>query len=69
VEALVIPADLQTALEENPPAGGHFMAFPRSVKRGIPEWIDSAKQPETRKKRVRATATKASQNIRANYPS
>jgi uncharacterized protein YdeI (YjbR/CyaY-like superfamily) len=34
----------------------HFGAVPRSVKRGIVEWIANAKKPETRAKRVEETA-------------
>lgn len=66
VEAMVIPDDLLAALTENAPAYEYFVAFPRSVKRGILEWINTAKQPETRQKRVFETALKAAQNIRAN---
>ncbi|MBK8045543.1 MAG: YdeI/OmpD-associated family protein [Haliscomenobacter sp.] len=49
-----------------PPASTHFDAFPRSVKRGILEWILNAKKEETRQKRILETATLAAQNIRAN---
>ncbi|WP_375447109.1 YdeI family protein [uncultured Fibrella sp.] len=66
VEAVVIPADLQTALLANPPAEGNFSAFPKSIKQGILQWILNAKRPETRAKRILETATLAAQNIRAN---
>ncbi len=66
VEALEIPPDLGKALDEHPPAREHFEAFPRSVKRGILEWILNAKRPETRARRIAETATLAAQNIRAN---
>jgi uncharacterized protein YdeI (YjbR/CyaY-like superfamily) len=66
VEALEIPPDLQTALNENLPAAEYFAAFPRSVKRGILEWISNAKRPETRAARIAETATLAAQNQRAN---
>lgn len=66
VEALEVPPDLATALAENPPAADYFAAFPRSVKRGILEWINNAKRPETRAKRVSETATLAATNKRAN---
>ena len=66
VDALLIPADLQAALLENPPAEANFLAFPKSTKRGILEWILNAKRPETRAKRITETATLAAQNIRAN---
>jgi uncharacterized protein YdeI (YjbR/CyaY-like superfamily) len=66
IEALEIPPDLATALSANPIAQQNFDAFPRSVKRGILEWISIAKKPETRAKRVKETARLASENIRAN---
>jgi uncharacterized protein YdeI (YjbR/CyaY-like superfamily) len=66
VEALDIPSDLATALAANPMAQQYFDAFPRSVKRGILEWIATAKKPETRAKRIGETARRAAENIRAN---
>jgi uncharacterized protein YdeI (YjbR/CyaY-like superfamily) len=66
VEALEIPPDLELALAANPPAAQHFTGFPRSVKRGILEWIVNAKRPETRAKRIEQTARLAAQNRRAN---
>ena len=66
VEALEIPPDLARALARHRPAAQHFDAFPRSVKRGILEWIASAKRPETRSKRVEETARLAARNVRAN---
>ncbi|HEY0111109.1 MAG TPA: YdeI/OmpD-associated family protein [Fibrella sp.] len=66
VDALTIPDDLQSALLANPPAEANFMAFPKSAKRGILEWILNAKRPDTRAKRIAETAALAAQNIRAN---
>lgn len=66
VEELIIPADLQALLDARPPAATYFEAFPRSAKRSILEWIASAKQPETRQKRLLETATLAERNERAN---
>ena len=65
VENLINPADLQMALDNNPRAKVYFEAFPRSVKRSILEWLFSAKQDETRKKRIEETVRLAEQNIRA----
>lgn len=66
VEALEIPADLATALAAYPNATAYFDAFPRSIKRGILEWISTAKQPATRTKRIEETARLAEANQRAN---
>ena len=66
VEALEVPPDLGKALAADRKAQEYFNAFPRSVKRGILEWIASAKKPETRAKRIEETVTLAAKNIRAN---
>lgn len=66
VEALEVPSDLVAALGAHPSAAGYFEAFPRSVKRGILEWIANARTPETRARRIEETARLAAENIRAN---
>ena len=66
VENLINPPDLQEQLDANPTANGYFNAFPRSVKRGILEWLLNAKTPETRQKRIREIVTLAERNERAN---
>lgn len=66
VEALTVPADLVQVFGLYPEARGHWDAFPRSVRRGILEWILNAKRPETRAKRVEETARLAAENKRAN---
>lgn len=66
VEALEIPSDLFRAFEAHPPALANWHSFPRSVKRGILEWITQAKKPETRAKRIAETVKKAARNERAN---
>lgn len=66
VERLEVPADLAKAFATYPEAAEHFAAFPRSVRRGILEWIKQAKRPETRAKRIAESAGLAAQNKRAN---
>jgi uncharacterized protein YdeI (YjbR/CyaY-like superfamily) len=66
IEALEIPSDLDQALAGNPTARRYFDAFPRSVKRGILEWIATARRPETRARRVEETVALAAENVRAN---
>ncbi len=66
VENGVIPPDLASALAAHPPAADSFAAFPRSARRGILEWIEQARRPETRQQRILATATLAQKNERAN---
>ena len=66
VEALEVPPDLLQALAKHANAQANWDAFPRSVKRGILEWIINAKKTETRAKRIEETATSTAKNIRAN---
>ena len=66
VENLTEPDDLRAALDAAPDARRHWDAFPRSAKRGILEWIGSARKPETRAKRIAETATLAARGERAN---
>lgn len=66
VERLEIPPDLAAALAGITDAAANFDGFPRSAKRGILEWISSAKTAETRSRRIAETARLAGENIRAN---
>ena len=65
---LIVPPDLQGALDQNPQAHQHFRAFPPSTRRTILEWITLAKRPETRATRIHQTVTEAAHNRRANQP-
>ncbi len=66
IDDLVIPEDLKGALDSYSGSFEHFDAFPPSAKKSILEWIQSAKQPETRKKRIDETARLAQKGVRAN---
>jgi uncharacterized protein YdeI (YjbR/CyaY-like superfamily) len=66
VEDLVVPPDLQAALERYAGAATYFAAFPRSARRGILEWIVNARRAETRERRIEETARLAAKNQRAN---
>jgi uncharacterized protein YdeI (YjbR/CyaY-like superfamily) len=66
VDALTIPDDLATAFRRQKGAAANFDAFPKSTKKGILEWIQIAKRPETRAARILETATLAARNERAN---
>ena len=67
VDALIEPADLATRLDADPAARDHFDAFSHSSRRGILEWIKQAKRPETRARRIAATAALAAKGIKANH--
>jgi uncharacterized protein YdeI (YjbR/CyaY-like superfamily) len=66
VEALIMPGELKKVISKNKKALTHFEAFPPSVKKGIYQWIQSAKTDETREKRITETVNQAEKNIRAN---
>lgn len=66
VEKQLVPADMQLLLDQQPVAQANWNLFPKSVKRGILEWILNAKKPETRKLRIEETVRLAAKNIRAN---
>lgn len=66
IEKLLIPEDLRLELVKYKNATKFFDTFPKSVKRGILEWILNAKKPETRQKRIEQTASLADKNERAN---
>ena len=52
VERLEVPEDLQAEFENYPGSGEFFERFPPSSKRGILEWIKSAKTAATCNKRI-----------------
>ncbi len=66
VEDLIVPADLERALDDHPGAKAHWDGFPRSAKRGILEWIAQARRPDTRARRIEETAARAAEGERAN---
>lgn len=69
VDKLVVPPDLAKAFARQQKARTFFDAFPPSVRRGILEWIQNAKTPATRSKRIAETVALAARDIRANqYP-
>ena len=68
VERLKLPADLVAALDAAGQARRLFERFPPSAKRGILEWIETAKAPATRARRVATTAERAAENRKANFP-
>ncbi len=62
IESLVVAEDFQAALEANPAALKHFEAFSNSTKKQILWYIESAKRPETRAKRIQQIVESAEQN-------
>ncbi|PPS45943.1 YdeI family protein [Chroococcidiopsis sp. TS-821] len=61
-EALMIPTDLQQALEANEIANKYFAELSNTSKMNILFWITSAKRSGTRLKRIEQTINSAAQN-------
>ena len=68
VERLEVPDDLRREFEKHPGSRSLFDRFPPSSRRGILEWIKTAKTETTRRKRIVETARKAAANRKANFP-
>jgi hypothetical protein len=47
-----VPKELEAALKKNPKAAGFFAGLSPSCKKQYAEWIESAKQAETKERRV-----------------
>lgn len=66
VEDLLVPPDLAAAFEAYDGARAHWDAFPRSVRRGVLEWIVTARREPTRAERITETAEQAARGERAH---
>lgn len=64
VDALVVPADLDAALQSMPPAADHFAAAAPSYRRNVLRWIKSARTPATRNKRITLTLDHAARGAK-----
>ena len=64
VERLEKPTDLSAALDAEAGAAAGFDALPPSARRGILEWIKTAKKPQTRAARIAKTAAAAARGER-----
>lgn len=63
-DALIPPDDLVEALAQDPEAARHFDSFPPRAKKQVYYWVESAKRPETRARRVAETVAAAAENRR-----
>ena len=68
VAALTMPDDLRAALSRDRVARLNFEGFSKSARKGILWWIQSAKRPETRARRVSETVRLAHENRMAGFP-
>ncbi len=64
VEELVVPADLESAFAEAPTAHQFYLTLSKSWKKAILYWIVSAKQPETRTRRITEIIDRGNENLK-----
>ena len=60
IEALVVPADLASALEAAGSVGG-FEGLPASTRKQVLYWVSTARRPQTRAQRITAVVEAAAQ--------
>ena len=65
IEEFKLPEDFREALVADKNAQKNFEAFNNSLKKQTLWWIENAKKPETRLRRIKQTVTMAAQNRKA----
>jgi uncharacterized protein YdeI (YjbR/CyaY-like superfamily) len=65
IEEFKLPEDFRKALVADKNAQKNFEAFNNSLKKQTLWWIENAKKPETRLRRIKQTVTMAAQNRKA----
>lgn len=65
-----LPQDLERALRQNPRANQNFHNFTALQRRDYLWWLDSAKRPETRRRRIEAIVERSAHKIKpgADWP-
>ncbi|MBS3913636.1 MAG: DUF1905 domain-containing protein [Bacteroidetes bacterium] len=63
-----IPQDLLLCLLDEPETHQNFMHFTDAERKAYIQWIDAAKAPETRVRRITKTLERASQGLRLTEP-
>ena len=61
--AVRVPADLRAALRANEAAGNAFARLSFSHRREYVEWVEEAKRPETRTRRIAATVERVRKGL------
>jgi uncharacterized protein YdeI (YjbR/CyaY-like superfamily) len=64
VEELVIPEDLESAFGAHAGSKDFFMGLSKSVRKMMLGWIEFAKRPETRQKRIAEIAESAGRGVK-----
>jgi uncharacterized protein YdeI (YjbR/CyaY-like superfamily) len=62
VDSLEVPEELQKALDAHGTAAKNFAAFSPSHRKQYLYWINDAKRPETRERRIRETVRRVGEN-------
>lgn len=60
----ILPNDLKEAFKGEKIAFQHFTTFTWSQQNSYIQWINTAKRPETRERRIRETVSKSRENIK-----
>ena len=68
-ESLTVPDELALAFEDYPGSATTFASFPASARKQLIYRVDSAKRPETRRRRAEQIARLAQQGLRADQQS
>ena len=67
VEKLIIPEDLETALNKEESAMEFFRSQTKSIRKGILYWVVIAKRKETREKRIAEVAELAAKGLKPTH--
>jgi len=62
---VIMPKEMQDALEKNPLAFKNFYNFPPSVQREYKRWVSAARKPETIHKRITIVIERSERNEKA----
>lgn len=62
VDALMVPNDLQSALNSYPGAEAFFSGLSKSTRKAMLQWVLLAKRPDTRKRRIDDIASLAAES-------
>lgn len=68
VESLRMPPDFKAALDANSDAKANYQAFSASAKKRYIYWINSARNPDTRARRVQAALALLARNVSVPHP-
>jgi len=65
VEKGIVPEDLQKAFDKNPKAFENYQSFTRGQRKSYLYWLNQAKRPETKQKRIKEIVRLCMNNIKA----